>query len=213
MMCKEVQEKLKRYIKGKLDAASSKELLEHLEFCKECREKEEFLRSDGKVFLEAKEFEVPEGLFEEVMESVRQPPPRKPRLGIRSIFRGLSRPVRWSTAASFIIVFILGLVIGAWGISITNKMLIRENADLIKLVGYIQKTRPMNAPIAAAVRPRIEARVFDEEDNLIAVQALDSFEDLLHFIKGQDGSLSPGARLPVREEEPPDARAKMVRYE
>jgi len=213
MTCKEVQRKLKQHIKGELEGAASKELLEHLEFCKECLEKEEFLRSDGKIFLEAKEFEAPEGLFERVIEGVGGRPPREAPPGIRSIFRAFNRPVRLSTAASFIVVFILGLVLGAWGISISNRMLIKENANLVKLVNYIQSARQVNPTAAAASQPRIEARIFDKENNLIAVQPVDSLDDLLKLIEARERFSNPGPTSPAREEGPPDAGAKVVRYE
>jgi hypothetical protein len=220
MKCKEVRERLRRYVKGKLES-SAEEVAQHLETCEECREKEAFFRSDGKTFLEAREYDVPEGLFGKIMEGIREKPSRNIRSRIRSIHGVLNRSVPWSMAALFIVIFLLGLILGAWGVSISNRSLVQQNMSLARQLGGSVPSGAL--PTAATASAPYGVRIIDSEGKLIGFRGFDSKENLQEFIsklyesvllqKDRHGPVEPGKIVGTPDRETEDTPAKLVRYE
>jgi len=195
MKCTDVQEKLRSFVADELDFAQTQEILTHFESCEECRQKEEFFRGEGGIFLEAPEYEVPEGMYETVLERARQPKGRSRRLNIFSVGRLLNRTVSFRTAASFIITFILGLLIGAWGISLSNgRSADYDWGELAKLVGYYEARQKVNEINIGRLQNQLaklstvgpmepsdkyyEARFFDKENKLIEERTFSSTQDM-----------------------------------
>jgi len=198
MKCADVQKKLRNFVADELDFAQTQEILTHFESCEECRQKEEFFRGEGRIFLEAPEYEVPGGMYETVLERARQPKKRPRRLNVFSIGRLLNRTVSFRTAASFIITFILGLLIGAWGISLSNgRSASYDWGELAKLIGYYEARQKVNeisinrlqnqlaqlsstSPIKTS-KNYYQARFFDKENKLIEERTFSSTQDMVDY--------------------------------
>ena len=201
MKCIEVQERLKEFIAASLDYSDKEGITEHLASCEECREKEKFFRTEGKIFLEASEFDVPQDLYERIAEEIEKPQTRRAKFSLSKISNAFNRTISWRLAASFIVMFILGLMVGAWGISIPNNDIYKELAEdkikLATLLGNYEAKLKINESKLNSLETQIarltgssagmnnrpyQVRLIDKDNNLVEEKIFNSQEDLEKFL-------------------------------
>jgi len=160
MNCQSFQRELKGYLKGKRPGEENEAFKLHLEACPECKEKAEFFKGEGRIFLLSEAPAVPARLKKEVLAETLH---RQGRLGSDSL--SLSRALAYVLAASLTVAALFFFV------------LIRPRLSVV----------PVAAPkLVSGSEPRglYIVQLVDNQNRLLTQRSFENEEEARSFLQG-----------------------------